>query len=807
MPDLGHDSLLVRYSAEVQHLQVGSKRVGDLGFEPVGGTEMDSDSEVERIQQGSRNQERPPSSYGSMKSDEEEEEDENITEAQSSSGKPELPTFTTHTGVQLFPNVDTETVFTEITQQQSVSKQPGEGVFVSERYVEEEEEEEEEEERYESSPIQVDSPEPSPPVEPEDQSQEEGDDEQQPGSLHPEIDLPYIFKSMQSSLTSLQGHELDLFKRYLCGRHPSFTMADLKEGDTLDLVDKMLERFGKLQGLREAIRMLESMKKSELAQELENKCKRAVIQYELKCGLIRRHNCIFEGVPRAGQHLYLKYVYVEPQISTQGHGGVNPLHGIRSDPPKPPQVASPDSMIGGNNIFRLRSINGSPVRCVLTTGVPGIGNSVAVQKFMLDWAEERANFDIQFVFPFPFREMQSLRERNRVEKKNISMLELLQTYHNETRSMDFLEQPDCKVLFVMDGIDIYKGNLDFKNTPVVTDIKAVLPLDSLLVNLIRGALLPHALLWLTGRRAATTQIPPEYIHRVAEIQGYSDEQKDDYLTMRYSDKSLADKILRHTKNSPTIYTLCHIPFCCWMVAMVYERGFRNHDNYGDEPPKITSFFIHYMIIQNNRKLEKYYGQNPNSQKWTETDQVFMLKLGHLALKLLDNNRSVFYEEDLNEYRLLVSEVACFSGLCTELPRANPKDKRVFCFTHLSFLEFMAAHYVWLTFRLEERNVLDQSYRVPKLFKEHSLVDLYRKAIDRYLSAPVGQYDLFLRFLCGLSMTLNDGLLRGMLFPHNAPPLKGLEDVVRLLTKRKGSAGQERQDNLSECLRELKESED
>ena len=68
--------------------------------------------------------------------------------------------------------------------------------------------------------------------------------------------------------------------------------------------------------------------------------------------------------------------------------------------------------------------------------------------------------DIPFVFPF--REMQSLRERNIVEKKDISKLELLQTYHNETHSMDFLEQPDCKVLFVMNGIDIYQGKLDFK---------------------------------------------------------------------------------------------------------------------------------------------------------------------------------------------------------------------------------------------------------------------------------------------------------------------------------------------------------
>ncbi|KAL0973453.1 hypothetical protein UPYG_G00203840 [Umbra pygmaea] len=763
---------------------------------------MDSDSEVEGILQRSRNQDRPPSSYGSMKSDEEEDEEEKeeINQAPSSSFQPEQCHFM-DTRIQLIRSESPETIHTELTRP---LKPHQEGAFVIERPAEQLEQAEE---RDESSPILHDSPEPPPVLEFVDPLMQEPDDEQQPGRLHPQFELAYIFKSMQSSLMLLQQPEFYLFKRHLCGRHPStFKMADLGESDPLDLVDKMLERFGKLNGLHVAIRMLETMKKPELARDLETKCRRAVIQYELKCGLTRRHNCIYEGVPRAGQQLYLKYVYVQPQISTQGYGGVCPQHSVRHISPEPPQVAPSDSMVEGNNIFKIRAPDGTRVRCVLTTGVPGIGNSVAVQKFLLDWSEDRANFDLQFVFPFPFRELQSLRDRNNVEKVDISMLELLRTYHSETRSMDFLEAPDCKVLFVMDGIDIYKGSLDFKNTPDVTDINTPISLDSLLVNLIRGSLLPRALLWLTGRRAATTQIPPKYIHRVYEIQGYSDLQKDEYLTKRYSDKQMAAKIVQHTKKSPIIYTLCHIPFCCWMVAMVYERGFRYDDNYGKNPPKITSFFIHYMIIQNNRKLEKYYGQNPNSQKWTEMDQKFMLALGRLALKLLEKNRVNFSEDDFREYNLTVIDVAWWSGLCTELPRENPKDKRVFCFTHLSLLEFMAAQYVWLTFRLEGRNVLNPS-SISKLFKEDTLVNMYRRAVERYLSAPVGQYDLFLRFLCGLSMKHNDSLLRGLLFPHNHPPLKGLDEVARLLTKKKDSSGTERESNLGECLRELEESDD
>lgn len=103
--------------------------------------------------------------------------------------------------VQLNRNVSPETVFTEITQQQSVSKHHQEGTFVTERP--QTQICAEEEERDEHSPIQVDYPEPLPPVKPEDESQEEGDEEQQPGKLHPEFDLPYIFKVCEHVFTNV----------------------------------------------------------------------------------------------------------------------------------------------------------------------------------------------------------------------------------------------------------------------------------------------------------------------------------------------------------------------------------------------------------------------------------------------------------------------------------------------------------------------------------------------------------------------------------------------------------------------------
>ena len=62
---------------------------------------------------------------------------------------------------------------------------------------------------------------------------------------------------------------------------------------------------------------------------------------------------------------------------------------------------------------------------------------------------------------------------------------------------------------------------------------------------------------------------------------------------------------------------------------------------------------------------------------------------------------------------------------------------------------MAALYVFMNFRNEGKNVLDQSRLISRLVKDRAMVDLLRSAIDRTLSAPFGRYEMFLRFPCGM----------------------------------------------------------
>lgn len=67
-------------------------------------------------------------------------------------------------------------------------------------------------------------------------------------------------------------------------------------------------------------------------------------------------------------------------------GGVAHIRGDASPP-----EASQQEVLCVNHLFKLHGADSRPVRTVLTSGIPGVGLSVAVAKFCLDWAEQRAN--------------------------------------------------------------------------------------------------------------------------------------------------------------------------------------------------------------------------------------------------------------------------------------------------------------------------------------------------------------------------------------------------------------------------------
>ncbi|XP_048856608.1 NACHT, LRR and PYD domains-containing protein 3-like isoform X4 [Brienomyrus brachyistius] len=458
-------------------------------------------------------------------------------------------------------------------------------------------------------------------------------------------------------------------------------------------------------------------------------------QQKIKCKLKKQFECVFEGKAKEGQPTLLSEIYTELYITEGGTGAVNEEHEVRQIEIASKKRRTEDTTVKCNDIFKPLYGRVTPIRTVLTKGVAGIGKTVSVQKFILDWAEGKANQDVHFIFALPFRDLNLI-------KGEYSLIELLHHFVPDLKSLQSTEPFRNKVLFIFDGLDECRLPLDFQNNESWFDVTKKTSLDVLLTNLIKGNLLPSALLWITSRPAAANQIPAKCVHQVTEIRGFSDTQKEEYFKKRFNDQSLASRIITHVKSSRSLFIMCHIPVFCWISATVLKTFFSETDK-REIPRTLTEMYTHFLIFQTSLKNDKYMKNHETNLK--EYSKEFLLKLGKLAFDNLEKGNLIFYEQDLSENGIDVTETSVYSGVCTEVFKEEYGlyQEKVYCFVHLSIQEYLAALYEFLS---------------------NSSADLLKTAVDQALESKNGHLDLYLRFLLGLSTDSSKTLLQKLLGP-------------------------------------------
>ncbi|XP_067296857.1 NLR family CARD domain-containing protein 3-like isoform X3 [Pseudorasbora parva] len=503
----------------------------------------------------------------------------------------------------------------------------------------------------------------------------------------------------------------------------------------------------------------------------------------------KKFECLCEGTAKQGSPTLLNEIYTELYITESDCGEINNEHEVRQIETQSRRAVTEDTQIKCTDIFRPLPGQDKPIRTVLTKGVAGIGKTVSVQKFILDWAEEKENQDIQLIFPLAFREL------NLMKDKTLSLSDLLQVFFPETKEMKPFSD-GYKVVFVFDGLDECRLSLDFNVK--LCNISESASVDVLLTNLIAGNLLPSALIWITSRPAAADLVPSECVHRVTEVRGFNEPQKEEYFRRRIRDQSLADKIISHLKSSRSLFIMCHIPVFCWISATVLEKILSEAES-GGLPKTLTQMYTHFLIIQSNIKHEKDY-------KKKVKDEDMILKLGTLAFQQLVKGNLIFYEEDLRECGIDETEASVYSGLCTQIFREELGlyQGKVFCFVHLSIQEHLAALYVLLSFLLDKRDVLNENLTSKHAheFTCHTISDLHQRAVDKALQSRNGHLDLFLRFLLGLSRESNQMLLKTLLTDVRNISLSKRKTVEYIKTRIRMNPSPEKSLNLFHCLNEL-----
>ncbi|KAI5617326.1 NACHT, LRR and PYD domains-containing protein 12 isoform X1 [Silurus asotus] len=365
---------------------------------------------------------------------------------------------------------------------------------------------------------------------------------------------------------------------------------------------------------------------------------------KFKIYLMKKFQWLNEIIINQGNQTLLNEIYTELYITEGDSGEINEENEVRQIESASRRITSQETPIKCNDIFKLLSEEDKPIKTVLMKGIAGIGKTVSVQKFILDWAEGKENQDIHLIIPLPFREL------NLMKDQKLNLMELLHVFLKETKEMKISSWK--KVLFIFDGLDECRFPLDFQNTVRVCDVSESASVPELLINLIKGNLLPSALLWITSRPAAADQIPSECVHRVTEVRGFNDPQKEEYFRKRISDQILANNIITHLKSLRSLYIMCHIPVFCWISATVLERMLGEAES-GEIPKTLTQMYTHFLIIQTKIIREKF-------SKKQKSDEEIILKLGQLAFQQLMKGNLIFYEEDLRECGIDVTEAAVYS---------------------------------------------------------------------------------------------------------------------------------------------------
>ncbi|KAM9359297.1 NLR family CARD domain-containing protein 3-like isoform 2-T2 [Symphorus nematophorus] len=545
------------------------------------------------------------------------------------------------------------------------------------------------------------------------------------------------------------------------------------------------------------------MKQGELADRLQSRSYSGFCQRKLKSKLKKKYQCVFEGIAKAGNPTLLNQIYTELYITEGGTAEVNDEHEVRQIETASRKPDRPETTIRQEDIFRPPPGRDEPIRTVMTKGVAGIGKTVLTQKFTLDWAEDKANQDIKFMFPFTFRELNVLKE------KKYSLVELVHHFFTETKEAGICRFEEFQVLFIFDGLDECRLPLDFHNNEILTDVTESTSVAVLLTNLIRGKLLPSARLWITTRPAAANQIPPECVDMVTEVRGFTDPQKEEYFRKRFKDVDQASRIISHIKTSRSLHIMCHIPVFCWITATVLEDVLKTRKQ-GNLPKTLTEMYIHFLVVQSKLKNVKYDGGAETDPHWSPESRKMMESLGKLAFEQLQKDNLIFYESDLTECGIDIRAASVYSGVFTQIfkeERGLYQDK-VFCFVHLSVQEFLAALHVHLTFINSGVNLLSEEQTTfPKsetTTNKSAETHFYQSAVDKALQSPNGHLDLFLRFLLGLSLqnSQHQNLLRGLLTQTGSGSETNQETVQYIKKKIDEDLPPEKSINLFHCLNEL-----
>ncbi|XP_067833836.1 NACHT, LRR and PYD domains-containing protein 12-like [Heptranchias perlo] len=393
--------------------------------------------------------------------------------------------------------------------------------------------------------------------------------------------------------------------------------------------------------------------------------------------------------------------------------------------------------------FFQRTSSGSSAA---VSGVAGIGKTTMVQKIVYDWATGKIYPHFQFVFSFKFRDLNAI--NCRINLRNL-ILDLYPYFRNILREL--WKNPE-RLLFIFDGLDEFKDSIDFadnrRNTEpqyMCTDPEDWCEVPDIVHSLIQHKLLPGCSVLVTSRPIALHLLEKAQISVWAEILGFVGEERKEYFNKFFEDQVVAAAVFKHVEENEILYTMCYNPSYCWILGLSLGPFFTQRDRKQQGVPKtITQLYSNYI-----------YNILKNHGRAIESPRDVLLKIGEMAFTGVSEKKIVFRNGDLIKYNLQPSQF--LSGFMMELlERDDSAQSVVYTFPHLTIQEFVSALAQFLT---------PDPGDIRKLLSEaHSKED--------------GRFEIFLRFVVGLSSSRSARPLEEFLGPFLHQTICGVIDWVK-----------------------------
>ena len=345
-------------------------------------------------------------------------------------------------------------------------------------------------------------------------------------------------------------------------------------------------------------------------------------------------------------------------------------------------------------------INGSHVSLVFVGGPPGIGKSTLAWELCRRW--DRKQYDLALLLKLRERKVQQI-------AKIAGLFPHVNCELQQCVTKDVVDREGNRVLFILDGYD---------------ELPLELKYQGLLLQLLKGEVLPNCSVLVTSRPSATSNLLEAcspHIQKHVEILGFTQKCVKDYASSVFSSEpEMLDDFLTYISASenPAINSLMYIPLNAAIIVHIY----RNSRRKGCPIPKtLTQVYTQLCLTLLQRYIKTKTPENKTTlNKFSDISAPYCThfqQLSQIAFEQYEQENFIFYSDT-------VSEELISLGFFDSVAALHCGCETSYNFLHLTLQEFLAAYHI-----TQFSNGID-------VFKRHS-EDRRWEVVWRFVSGLTG----------------------------------------------------------------------